>query len=84
MALIGAVDRLGHRFVGNLGDVGMAVAALNIAVNAVIVNAFIDIIIPALAVFVDSAGQTIFVAHEAVVFIGSVCLGAVKEGQEYS
>lgn len=82
MALIGAIDDIGDGFVRNLGDVGVTVTALNIAVNAMIVNCLIDIIIPSLAVFIDSAGQAMSVAHETVVFIGSEYLRAKKEGDK--
>jgi hypothetical protein len=74
MALIGAINDFGDWFVRNFGDVEMTVTAFNIAVDAFIVNAFIDIIIPSPAV------ESMFVAHETVVFIGGGCLGAVEEG----
>jgi hypothetical protein len=80
MALIGAINDFGDWFVRNFGDVEMTVTAFNIAVDAFIVNAFIDIIIPSPAVFIDSAAESMFVAHETVVFIGGGCLGAVEEG----
>ena len=78
MALLGAIDDIGDRFVGNLGDVKVTVTAFNVAVNASIVNCFIDVIIPSLAVFIDPAAESMSVAHETVVFIGGVCREAVK------
>ena len=62
----------------------MTVTALNIAVDAFVVNAFINIIIPSAAVFIYSAAESMFVAHETVVVIGRVYSGGVKEGQEDS
>ncbi len=57
MALIGAIDVLGDRIVRNFGNVGVTVTAFDTSVNAVIIKKFIDIIIPALAVFIDSAAS---------------------------
>ena len=62
----------------------MTVTAFNVAVNAVIVYCFIDIIIPSLAVFIDSAAKSVSVAHKIVVFIGSEYLRAIKEGDKKS
>jgi hypothetical protein len=42
----------------------------------VVVKDFIDIIIPALAVFINSAQQTVFVADEAIKFISGFGPGA--------
>ena len=80
MALGGAIDTFGDGIVRNLGDVCMTISAFNIAVNAMIVNGFIDIVIPSLAVLIDAAGESMPVAHETVVFVGGVGLEAVKEG----
>ena len=68
------VDFLGHRVVGNFGDVGVAVVAFDITVNAAAVMGFIHIVIPAFAVLIDAADITILVAHQAVFLIGSSCL----------
>ena len=77
MALIGAIDDFGDGIVRNFGNVGMTVTAFNFAVNAVIVNCFINIIVPSLAVFIDSADKPMFVAHETVVLI--CCFGQGTE-----
>ena len=77
MALIGAIDDFGDWLVRNFGNVGMAVTAFNIPMNAVVVNCFINIIVPSLAVFIDSADKAMFMAHETVVLIG--CFGQGTE-----
>ena len=84
MALIGAIDDFGDGIVRNFGNVGMTVTAFNLAMNAVIVNCFVNIVIPSFAVFIYSADKPVFVAHEAVVFIGRVCLGIGNTWQEDS
>jgi hypothetical protein len=78
MALFGAVDDLGDGVVRNFGNVAMTVNAFNLAVNAFIENGFINIIVPSLAIFIDSADTSMSVAHETVVFIGRFCRGTGK------
>ena len=78
VALIGAIDNFGDGVVRNFSNIGMTVTAFNIPMNAVVVNCFINIIVPFLAIFIDSADESMFVAHEAVILIGSVCLGTEK------
>ena len=80
MALGGAIDTCADGIVRNLGDVGMTIAAFDLAVNASIVYSLIDIIIPSLAVLIDPSHLSMSVAHETVVFVGGVGLEAVKEG----
>ena len=75
MALIGAIDDFGDGIVGNFSYIAMAVPAFNFPVNTLTINGFINMVIPSLAVFIDSAAISMFVAHETVVFIGSVGLG---------
>ena len=70
VALSPAIDALGNRIVRDPVNVSVAVPAFDVSMNAVIIKDFIDIIIPALAVFIDSAQQTVFVADEAIKFIG--------------
>ena len=69
MALVAAIDFLSNRIVGNLGNISMTVRAFDTSVNAMVVKDFINIIIPAFAVFIDSSHLSMFVAQKAVVFI---------------
>ena len=41
-------------------------------------------VIPSLAIFIDSAAISVFMAHETVVFICRDGLGTGKEREEYS
>jgi hypothetical protein len=83
MALVGTIDLLRNRIVGNFGNVSMAVTAFDISVNAVIIKKFIDIIIPALAVSIDSSHRSVFMAHEAVIFISRFGGGSGQKKQAY-
>jgi hypothetical protein len=76
MALIAAIDALSDRIVGDSGNVSVTVPAFDTPVNAVIIKDLINIIIPALAIFTDSAQQAVFVAYEAIKFIGGLGPGA--------
>jgi len=78
VALIGAIDGFGDWIVRNFGNVGMTVTAFNFAVNALVVNCFINIIVPSLAVFIDSSDKPMFMAHETVVLIGRFGRGTEK------
>ena len=78
MALIGAIDGFGDWIVRNFGYVGMTVTAFNFAVNALVVNCLINIIVPSLAVFIDSSDKPMLVAHETVVLIGRFGRGTEK------
>jgi hypothetical protein len=77
MALIGAIDFFGNRIVWNSGNVSMTVTAFDTSVNAMVVKDFINIIIPAPAVFIDSSHLSMFMAQKAVVFVG--CFGPGAE-----
>ena len=77
MALVGTTDLLRNRIVWDFGNVSMAVTAFDTSVNTMIIKKFIDIIIPALAVCIDSSHRSVFMAHEAVIFIG--CFGPGAE-----
>ncbi len=74
MALIGAIDDLGDWIVRNFSNVVMTVTAFNFSVNALTVNRFINMVIPSFAIFIDSAAKSMFVAHEAVIFISTFCI----------
>jgi hypothetical protein len=76
MALIAAIDFFRNRIVGNFGNVSMTVRACDASVNAVVVKDFINIIIPAPAVFIDSSHLAMFVAQEAFIFVGRFSPGA--------
>jgi hypothetical protein len=54
----------------------MTVTAFDTAVDTMIIQKFINIIIPALAVFIDSSAVAVFMAHEAVIFISRPGRGA--------
>jgi hypothetical protein len=41
-------------------------------------------IIPSLAIFIDSTAKSMFMTHEAVIFIGGVGLEIIKESKKYS
>jgi putative flippase GtrA len=67
----------------NFVNIGMTVTAFDFSVNAVAINYLIDIVIPALAVSIDSATISVFVAHETVVFIRSAGLGRGEQKEPY-
>jgi len=83
MALIRAIDFLNYRIVRNFGNISMTVTAFDFSVNAVAINYLIDIVIPALAVSIDSTAISVFVAHETVVFIRSVGQGRGEQKKPY-
>ena len=83
MAQIRAIDLLRDGIVGNFGNVGMTVTAFDGSVNASIINCFINIIIPPPAVFIDAADKAVFVAHQAVFFIGCFGLGTAQQKNAY-
>ena len=72
MALIRTIDFLNYRIMRNFGNIGMTVTAFYFSVNAVAIDYLIDIVIPALAISIDSTAIAVFVAHKTVVFIRSV------------
>ena len=75
MALVRTIDYLFYRVVRNPGNVGMTVPALDESVNTFVIKDFINIIIPSFAVFIDSANESMSVAHEAIFFIRRIGLG---------
>ena len=75
MALVGTIDDLCYRIVRNPGDVGVTLPALDKSVNTFVIKGFINIIIPAFAVLIDSANESMSVAHEAVFFIRRLGMG---------
>jgi len=75
MALVRTIDDLCYRIVRNPGNVGMTVPALDDSVNTFVIKNFINIIIPSFAVFIDSANESMSVAHEAIFFIRRIGLG---------
>ena len=79
MALIGATDVLRNRIVRHLGNICMAVTTFDASMNAVIVEKFIDMIIPSLTVFIDPSHRSVLVAHQAVIFIGCLDPGANRK-----
>ena len=70
MAQIRTIDSLRHRIMRNFSNVSMTVTAFDAPVNTLIVKCFIYIIIPSFAIFIDSADKAVFVAHEAIFFVG--------------
>ena len=76
MALVPTIDQLGDRIMGDPGNVGMALPAVDQSMNAFVVKLCIDVIIPAFAVFIDSADESMSVAHEAIFFIRRLGLRA--------
>lgn len=63
---------------GDFGDMGVAVLAIYVAMNAVAIVGFIHVVIPALAVFIDSP-HAMLVAQQAVFPIGGFCLGYIQK-----
>ncbi|MBA4369253.1 MAG: hypothetical protein C0403_16625 [Desulfobacterium sp.] len=72
VALGCAIDFLGDRIMRYLGNASMAIAAFDFAVHTVTIAEFINVIIPALAVFIDSAYGPVLVTHKTVIFISSI------------
>jgi len=69
VTLIGAINLLGHRIMGQFFNVGMAVSAGDVSVNTFCVHMSVNIIIYPLAIFIDPADETVFMAHETVFFV---------------
>ena len=78
------IDYLCYRIVGNPGDIGMALPALDESVDAFVVKEFINVIIPPFAVFIDSANEPMFVAHKAIFYIRRFGPGAERQTNEYA
>ena len=83
MAQISTVDLFRYRIMGNLLDVVVTFPTGDSSVNGFVINCRIDVVIVPSAVFINSAKEPIFVAHEAIVFIG--CLGncTCRQANEY-
>ena len=75
MALVGAIDQLGDRIVGDSGNIGMTLPAVDQPVNAFVVKLCIDVVIPALSVFIDSADESMSMTHQAIFYIRSFSPG---------
>ena len=69
MALSRTIYFLFDRVMRKLGDIGVAVLAGDISVNAFLIFIFINMIIDSLAVFINSTGKAVFVADETGFFI---------------
>ena len=75
MALVPTIDQLSYRVVGNPGNVSMTLPAIDESVDTFVIKGFINIIIPAFAVGIDSADESMPVAHKAIFFIRCLRLG---------
>jgi hypothetical protein len=60
---------------GNSGNVGVTLPAIDESVNAFVIKLLINVIIPAFAVLIDSADESMPVAHETIFFIRRLGLG---------
>ena len=70
MAQISTVDLFRYRIMGNLLDVVVTFPAGDSPVNGFVINCRIDVVIVPSALFINSAKEPIFVAHETIVFVG--------------
>ena len=68
MTLGGTIDFFFDRVMRKFGDIGVAVLAGDISVNAFLIFIFINMIIDSLAVFINSTGKAVFVAHQTGFF----------------
>ena len=68
MTLGGTIDFFFDRVMRKFGDIGVAVLAGDIVVNAMRICIFIHMIIDSLAVFINSTDKAVFVAHETGFF----------------
>jgi hypothetical protein len=66
MADIGAVDLFRHRIMGELLDIGVAIPATHLTVQAVQKDVLVDGVILHLSVGIDAAERGVLMAHEAV------------------
>ena len=73
MADIGAVDLLCYGIMGQFGDIRVTVSAGNTMMDAFTVNIFTNIIIYSFPVFINSAEKAVFVAHETIFLVRSLC-----------
>ncbi len=78
MTLVGTIYFFFDRVMGKFGDMGVAVLAGDISVNAFSIFIFINMIIDSLAVFIDSTGKAVFVAHETGFFFIGLGLETLK------
>ena len=75
MAQISTVDLFRYRIMRNLLDVVVTFPAGDSSVNGFIINSRIDVVIELVAVLIDSAKESIFMAHETIVLVGRLGLG---------
>ena len=73
MTFGGTIYRFFDWAMRKFGDIGVAILAGDIPVKAMLIFIFINIIIDSLAVFINSTGKAVFVAHETGFFFS--CLG---------
>ena len=69
MALITTVDLFCYWIMGNLLNIGMTFLAGNGSVNSIFINSLIDVVIDPFAIFINSAKESILMAHETIVFV---------------
>ena len=75
VAQISAVDLFRYWIMRNLLDVGMTFPTGDSSVNGFVINSRIDVVIDFVAVLINSAKESILVAHETIVLVGSLRLG---------
>ena len=76
MALITTVDLFCYWIMGNLLNIGMTFLAGNGSVNSIFINSLIDVVIDPFAIFINSAKESILMAHEAIIFISRFSIRA--------
>ena len=75
VAEISTVDLFRYWIMRNLLDVGMTFPTGDSPVNCLVINSRIDIVIDLVAVLINSAKESILMAHETIVLVGSPRLG---------
>ena len=79
MAEISTVDLLGYGVVRNLFDIVMTFPAGDSSVNGFVINSRINVVVDLVAVLIDSAEESILMAHETIVLVGSLSLGVNRK-----
>ena len=82
MAGISAIDFLCYRVMGDLLNIGVAVTAWYISMDAVVVHHLVNVIIMLYSVFVYSAQKPVFMAHHTVFRISGFCDTALNKQRE--
>jgi hypothetical protein len=71
VAHVGTIDFFGHGVMRNFLDVRVTVSARDVSVHTAVITSLVHVIVYPLAAFVNSANETIFMAHQTIFFVFS-------------